>query len=133
MRSLRSIMIALVCVALAAPTHVFSACCCGDGLTLMCACSGSASQCPCCHTSTGDSNCCGDASDCNSNCKCGHKQTTDAVILVDLPVRDKIAFSQHPPTDLVPPASTLESRFAHFTPPPVTHNRRQAILCVWVK
>jgi len=138
MSRLSHITTAIACLLMALPSWVFATCCCDTA----CCCATGASQCCqssacCCGCSqlTGDS-CCLSAigNQCDLDCKCctggprkkavrSAKGETDQCSLASSSEGYKFA----------PSISMSENRGDLFVWRPLSHNRRQAMLCVWLK
>ena len=139
MSRLRHVTIAIVCFLIALPSWVFATCCCDT--TCYCRITGASQCCQssacCCGCSlpTEDS-CCPSTigNQCDFDCQCctggpskkAVRSSKGETNLCDLtPSSERYEFA--------PPVSTLGKGFDSFACRPLSHNRRQAKLCVWLK
>ena len=137
MSQLRYLTTVIVCLLIALPSWVFATCCCdtnccckSNGASTCCqssaCCCGSSqsSGCSCCTSKTGNQ--------CDPDCKCSSepkKAIRSAAYEVD---QSGSTFSLLLP-HFTPSLFTTGKEFLTFACRPISHNRRQALLCVWLK
>ena len=136
MNDLRHIMIALASLVIALPCSVFATCCCSaNGSSQCCTPTYKESRC-CCGTSqpTGEACCLSTSGNqYGSECKCSVDEFYDANFLSERENDDYVSVISSPLYEVFPFISSLRKEFHSFAFRPPSHNRRQAMLCVWLK
>jgi hypothetical protein len=137
MNALRYTTVAVTCLALALPLNAFSPCCCVyRKITPNCSCSTPKTGSCCCNLSikkTDEPSCSDDTIDrCERSCHCSVRSSTNAVRLSDSKHQVDIAMASWPIVSLTTTPILAISLRSSPDGPPISHNRRQATLCVWL-
>ncbi len=136
MEQLRHISIALACLVIALPLSVCATCC-----------SSSSRSSECCSLFNNTPDCCCGApqltgksyststsgNQCDTECICSTDKSYDAILVSERGNEDLESAISLPFCDFFPSISALRKEFHLFACRPPSHNRRQALLCVWLK
>ena len=138
MSLLRYITTVIACLLIALPSWVFATCCCdtnccckSNGASTCCqssaCCCGSSqsSGCSCCKSTTGNQ--------CDPDCKCSDSEPKKAIRAAAYEVDQSDSTFSLLPQHFTPSLFTTGKEFLTFACRPISHNRRQALLCVWLK
>ncbi len=136
MNSLRIITVGILSLALAIPVSAFETCrCTTTKKTSACRCVPPQAEACCCQSAADAIPCCvqTNSDNCESQCNCSVDVASAVVTERSKNNDDFVTFAIVPFTDgyLFPTVrSTLQTCLDR---PPISHNRRQATLCVWLK
>lgn len=122
----RFALVPALCVALAFPALSWANCACGGGL-LPCQCAPAEQGC-CCHATQEPAKGGQAHGTCSSSCDCEAAVADDAVVPHKTPDHAGLP----PAVEFVVAAPQGISRGQPDDPPPISHNRRQSRLCVWL-
>ena len=138
MRRLRYIATVIACLLVALPSWVFATCCCDTNCgcqssgsstccqSLGCCCGSSQSSgCSCCPPTAGNQ--------CDPDCKCSTGTPKNAIRSVAYEVDQCDSTLASQPQRFNPSLFSTGKEFITFACRPISHNRRQALLCVWLK
>lgn len=136
MKQLRHISIALACLVIALPLSVCATCC-----------SSSSRSSECCSLVNNAPDCCGGAPQLtgqsfststigdqyDTECICSTDKSYHAVLVSERGNEDFESAISLPFCDIFPSILALRKEFHLIACRPTSHNRRQALLCVWLK
>jgi len=138
MRRLRYIATVIACLLVALPSWVFATCCCDTNCgcqssgastccqSLGCCCGSSQSSgCSCCTPTAGNQ--------CDPDCKCSTGEPKNAIRSVAYKLAQCDSTLSLQPQYFTPSLFSTKKEFITFPCRPVSHNHRQALLCVWLK
>ncbi len=131
----RDISSVLACLVIALPSLAFRTCCCNAFDSPQC-CSVIAKKPSCCLGNSrlaGEACCTSSSNQCDTECKISTGEAKDAILL---PEREHDDFGSKISNLLcaILPSTSASRKGVHlFDCPPPSHNRRQAVLCVWLK
>ena len=134
MNQIRHLSIVLACLVIALPSPAFATCCCSlVGSSQCCLPIDETGGC-CGPSQLGQASCCTStsANQCDLECECSIGKAGNAIG----PERQNADFDaaiSFPFCEVVPALSTSRQGFCLYACRPPSHNRRQALLCVWLK
>ena len=132
---MRHILVIFACLVMALPSSVFATCCCrASGSSQCCTAIDKSSPC-CCGTSqsSGKSHTVATCNQCDPKCKCSVGESPTAILAPQRNVSDVDSAISLLIYFCPLSASLLNKGFHCLAWRPPSHNRRQAMLCVWLK
>ena len=131
----RRISIVLACFVIALPSLAFRTCCCSATGAPQC-CSSIEKKSGCCVGKSqlaGESCCTSTSNRCDTECNCSTGEPHDAIFVPERENEDFDSSISNPLCEFPPSVSASRKEIHLLTCLPPSHNRRQAILCVWLK
>jgi hypothetical protein len=139
MNAFRNTVVTITCFALVMPYSAFSPCCCTVGdVARNCTCSKTADDGSCCcsnSTSKTNKTCCSEepSDSCECSCDCTVPDEPRAVFPPNLKRHVDLAIAPWSIGLLTRAAILSIPHRSRLDRPPISHTRRQATLCVWLK
>ena len=131
----RHISIVLACLVIALPSSAFRTCC-GNAIGSPQCCSPIEKTSGCCCGKSqlaGESCCTSTSNQCDTECKCSTGESHAAIFAPECRNYDFDSSISNPLCEYPPSVSASRKGIPLFACLPLSHNRRQAMLCVWLK